>query len=285
MSATSIANRFPLPPSPVKGPRSAGTPQSSPKKASDLIKLFEQRSGNEPPPPQPQFRPQPQGPAQPSNRLESVQPPPSAYRPPWTAPVPDAQARGITPPAPTPPPKPSSPLSSFRNLVASWRTRSGSPSQRGIGSPGRGGDIGLSRGDRGWNVSIRRRKRHEGQVGLAERSEEAPTTASSLQESAPREQPRGPQSEGEPGRSPSIRSVKAIGMPETPRSLTGAVSLLDLLSSHAYILSPFAPARFTTSTYTTPPSLPTSSGSRPMPGCTARVCSWYGVPKTVLKRW
>lgn len=59
-------------------------------------------------------------------------------------------------------------------MIASWRARSGSPSQRVVGSPNRGGDTPRLFGrDPGWNVSIRRRKRNErNEIGLAEQAEE-----------------------------------------------------------------------------------------------------------------
>lgn len=49
-------------------------------------------------------------------------------------------------------------------MIASWRTRSGSPSKPGATQ---GGNLRLLRsGDKDWNVSIRRRKRHEQQQQL-----------------------------------------------------------------------------------------------------------------------
>jgi hypothetical protein len=230
--ASSIATRFPLPPSPVKGPRSAGTPQSSPKKASDLIKMFESRTGSEPPPPQPQFsRPTPfTSPAQ--SRLEQAaqDTPPSSYRSPWASAMEDQTPRGVSPPAPTPPPKSTSPLASFRSLVASWKSRSGSPSRQVTDSSGRDSDAprSLGRGDRAWNVSIRRRRRHEGEeVGLAEQGEDSnpnPSASSNHPFEDPRVSDRlATHLPSEPERTPSVRSLRAMGGSLSPKPMIGEV--------------------------------------------------------------
>jgi len=196
LSFSSIARQFPLPSSPVKAPRSnhspgsvTGTPQKSPKKTSDLIKMFEQRGTGPVPPPQPSFASStsrahafalashqaiaspavPVGARAPVHPLFSSQPPPSSFR----SPTEFGPA-----PTPSPPPKSPSPLAQVRNMIATWRARSGSPSQRVVGSPGQGGDTPRLFGrDRGWNVSIRRRRRDEGQdeTGLAESSLEPET--------------------------------------------------------------------------------------------------------------
>ncbi|WVN89721.1 uncharacterized protein L203_104951 [Cryptococcus depauperatus CBS 7841] len=158
-SAVTIARRYPLPPSPSKKPQASSTPQATPKKTSDLIKMFESKATptrNELPPiPQPSFVPSPSKiPSSKSYPLASD----AVFNPP---PLP---ARPTT--APTPPPKPTSPLSQVRTMIASWRTKTRSPSSRS-GSVKEGSPR-LSRGsDKGWNVSIRRRKRDEKE--LAER--------------------------------------------------------------------------------------------------------------------
>lgn len=307
-SIASLAGRFPLPASPVK-PRTggsggtatgSGTPQATPKRAIDLIKMFENRTGTEatPPPPQPSFatpaksssvsgppkRPEAAAdlaaagsatiPAdvfgsqdvRATEQQPALAPPPSAYRgpfraytdpdplaPPPAAPPALVRAGAATPPASIRSAKAGSPLSSFRSLVASWKSRSGSPSQRVIGSPGgKGGDSVLSRGgDRGWNVSIRRRRRRDDRdvVGLAERAEEPtpqpfqPETQTSTaandqsshsrfdyatgaaQQSAPihAEQEYG-QLPAEASRAPSVRSFGQAPPSEPPRALTGEVS-------------------------------------------------------------
>lgn len=229
--ASSIATRYPLPPSPVKGPRSAGTPQSSPKKASDLIKMFESRTGSEPPPPQPQFsRPTPFITPAHSRPEQAVQDtPPSSYRSPWASATEGQTARGVSPPAPTPPPKSASPLASFRSLVASWKSRSGSPSRQ-VPESGRGGDAprSLDRGDRAWNVSIRRRRRHEDEeVGLAEHGEDSNPNPSSSS-NHPFEDSRvsdrlATHIPSEPERTPSVRSLRAMGGSLSPKPMIGEV--------------------------------------------------------------
>ena len=191
LSFSSIARRFPLPASPVKGPRAeftsvaaVGSPQKTPKKASDLIKMFEQRGSGEPPPSQPSFAPAlsraaafatapreasasppvPPGARAPTLTLTNAPPPPPSS---FQMPV-DIASTSWSAPSRSP-----SPLSQVRNMIATWRARSGTPSQRVVGSPGRGGETPRFFGrDRGWNVSIRRRRRDEGQeeTGLAESS-------------------------------------------------------------------------------------------------------------------
>lgn len=214
-SSTSIARRFPLPGSPSKGlsPTSGPStkqsmPQASPKKASDLIKMFEQRGSA--PPPQPSFAPavsrtsafaaisrEPSAsppplvaiqrplqslfdpiPAPISSPTATPALPPSAYRPP---------AADIPLPGPTTPPKSPSPLSQVRTMIASWKARAGSPTQRVVGSAGKGGDTPRLFGrDRSWNVSIRRRKRHEGEgATLGETGEEPDVSPTSKEPEQP----------------------------------------------------------------------------------------------------
>ncbi|RXK40622.1 hypothetical protein M231_02077 [Tremella mesenterica] len=249
-SVASIAQRFPLPPSPVKGPRIAA-PQTSPKKASDLIRLFESRAtvpetvskttamalGS------PFHTPQPSS-QDVSKRFESIfaQPsqrtPPSSFRTPFSdisSKVPLGE-----PIPPTPPPKSPSPISNIRTLIASWRQRTGSPSQRVVGSPGKGDGPRLFGRDKGWNVSIRRRRRQEGREGktLAEQTEDRPEIQYLSHQFSPPQQfftpPPGSTGEsgdvegggggeqGQHGRTPSIRS-QAISErdPSQPKMLTG----------------------------------------------------------------
>jgi len=230
----SIANRFPLPVSPIKGPRPA-IPQASPKKASDLIRLFESRVGGSSDQP-PQVQPISQQNTGRPDR-ETALPlfvPPSA--PVFTTQAPPSSYHAPKIPA-TPPPKTPSPLSQVRTMIASWRARSGSPSQRVVGSPNRGGDTPRLFGrDRGWNVSIRRRKRHEGQeeTALAEQAVEGLRSQEEVELALLSE--RGSERGGEgtqPSRSGSIRSM-AIS-PQTssdpPRVLTGEVSVSTSSSS------------------------------------------------------
>ncbi|WVR08584.1 hypothetical protein IAU60_005639 [Kwoniella sp. DSM 27419] len=222
--ASAIASRFALPPSPAKPPRSgsgtapsssSGTPHGTPKKASDLIRMFENKGG--PPPPQPRFTtgsPSKKdtlpakastfprlaapimSPPSKSTRLESMFDPPLPPPPPVEVPTglatstvqvvkPEStiQAPNLNetrdPPSffipsaiqPTPPRKSPSPLSQVRTMIASWRSRTGSPAQGATG-PGEGTEsLKLARGvAKGWNVSIRRRKRNERE--LAEQAEE-----------------------------------------------------------------------------------------------------------------
>lgn len=176
-------SRYPLPETPLKLPRSSPTLQASPtKKAADLIKMFENKSGDKakispthtgPIPVLPVFErfDRPATPPPP--------PPPSSYRPPvlmgyeppmLNQPSPEnveslapIRSRSASPTA--------SPAAAFRSLVASWKNRSGSPTQRVIGSPGK--ELPKLKKEGGWNVSIRRRRRNEGrEVGLAEMAEE-----------------------------------------------------------------------------------------------------------------
>jgi hypothetical protein len=134
----------------------------------------------------------------------------------------------------SPPSKPPSPLASVRTLIASWKARSGSPSQRVVGSPGRGRASPKMFGrDGGWNVSIRRRQRHEGREDvLAEQGVEdtshlhpLPTLSETL-DAASAEEEAILDSEA-PMRSASVRSSQSHGSSSAaPRVLTGEVSLL-----------------------------------------------------------
>ena len=247
LSFNSIARRFPLPPSPVKGPRPdnppeilAGIPQKSPKKASDLIKMFEQHGTGQPPLPQPSFAPSSRVNAfATSTRDISGSPPvPAGARAPVHAsfnPPPPSSFKLPTesgsPSTPSPPPKSPSPLSQVRNMIATWRARSGSPSQRVVGSPGNGGGASRLFGrDRGWNVSIRRRRRDEGQeeTGLAESSLEltdTPRPASERSDSIialPMPEGNGSETSGIEESSLSIRSAAQSTRSE-PRVFTGEV--------------------------------------------------------------
>jgi hypothetical protein len=237
LSIQSIANRFPLPTSPMKGPRPA-VPQTSPKKASDLIRLFESRAGGPSDPPAPPLFPSISA----QNTGRSIR----EANPPISIPTPNLQSifTASVPPSsyhtpiihPTPPPKSPSPLSQVRTMIASWRARSGSPSQRVVGSPNRGGDTPRLFGrDRGWNVSIRRRKRHEGleETALAEQGVEEVVgqmigRADSVRIPSERGSVRGVGEEGGAGsRSGSIRSqALSIRPTEPPRTMTGEVSLM-----------------------------------------------------------
>lgn len=168
-----LPTRHPLPATPIKA-RSTASNNASPSKASDLIKMFENRTGD-----RPRVTPAHTGPER-FERPVTPPPPPSSFRPPpiygfeppmLNQPSPEnveslhpVRSRSASPQA--------SPAATFKSLVASWRNRSGSPSQRVIGTPGKA-TPGLARSG-GWNVSIRRRRRDEGQeVGLAERAEDA----------------------------------------------------------------------------------------------------------------
>ncbi|WVF67946.1 hypothetical protein IAT40_002708 [Kwoniella sp. CBS 6097] len=262
-SSSTIASKYPLPSSPVKGPRSAfsavgpsspsGTPQGTPKKTSDLIKMFESRGTGPVPLPQPQFTPSSptkegrttgtSTPARPSPA--SRIPPPTMETPstttaiahaasePFFNPPPPSSFRGVT--GPTPPPKSASPLSQVRGMIASWRARSGSPALGNVASPGKGGDgPGLFRsGDKGWNVSIRRRRRHERE--LAERAPDSQEQPRDQGESERIEAERTPSlritgdgedekdyekgGDDQPSRSASIRSDKKTA--SEPKQLTG----------------------------------------------------------------
>ncbi|WVQ86046.1 hypothetical protein IAT38_008214 [Cryptococcus sp. DSM 104549] len=230
-SAASVASRYPLPPSPVKpgarspvgsigaasgaaatGAGATGTPQATPKKTSDLIKMFESRAtpGSEPVLAQPVFTP-----TTPSRTMakaasgtgtplksEPLFSPPTytvgAATTSSTAPaVPPTYSRGGFSPAPyappSPPPKSPSPLSQVRTMIASWRTRAGSPSLRaaspgtGASAAGKDGPRLFGRGgDKGWNVSIRRRRRNERE--LAERGDEAEHAAGDGAERQPEQE-------------------------------------------------------------------------------------------------
>lgn len=175
-ASATLGDRLQVPTNPVRGPFPAGAlPSSSPARASELIRMFESRAGgsSQPPPPQPRFQANLPAattviPEEPNiEAMFRPPPPPSSFRQPFSS---------LGPPAPpSPPQRQSSPLSQVRTMIASWRARAGSPSQRGRVSPGRGEEAPRLFGrDRGWNVSIRRRRRHESQeeVGLAEQGEE-----------------------------------------------------------------------------------------------------------------
>jgi len=279
-SAGSVGRRVPLPPSPVKGPRSElsasgslhSTPQASPKKASDLIKMFESK-GSGPPPPQPSFAPAAMSrtsafAAAPtvspgsssSSKAGASMPIPAGAREPaslvgvsakpqYTAPAPTAVAvpptsyRPTDPPnvpeIPTPTPlrpfKPArspSPISNFRSMVATWRARAGSPSQRVIGSPGQGGDTPRLFGrDRAWNVAIRRRKRDdlEDRNVLAEKSDEPEPAPPAQNVPLPHSEPsifsQPPEKRDDEEKSSVGRGLSVSNFAESePRQLTGEVS-------------------------------------------------------------
>jgi len=224
-----VIGRLALPASPVRGPRPpAPLPQSSPTKASELIRLFEARAGgpSQPSPPQPQLRPTVPdisnnttagGRGQPHFELP---PPLSSFRQPFSS---------LTPIVSTsPPPKSPSPLSQVRTMIASWRARAASPSQRVQGSPGRARDTPRLFGrDRGWNVSIRRRRRDEGvkETGLAEQGVEP--TAPTTQYQAIKQEREVVEGEGQTPqrtRTPSVRSLPpSAPRAPSPRALTGEV--------------------------------------------------------------
>ncbi|WRT70644.1 uncharacterized protein IL334_007642 [Kwoniella shivajii] len=258
---SNIANKYPLPPSPtklptspVKGPRSTfsssgnredkdsanSTPQnqSTPKKTSDLIKMFESRTDlpQLPLSSQPKFVPTPPTKSNPSKSSVRKTPPPISGlpNPPPTSSSDTAFNRTNTLPpssfrapvqasAPTPPPKSPSPLSKVRGMIASWRVRSGSPVQNVLSSPGKEGPGLFRGGDKGWNVSIRRRKRHE--TDLAEQADDHQSQERDKRppshHSETREDPI--KSEGDddlqpPNRSASIKSDKKTS---EPKQLTG----------------------------------------------------------------
>lgn len=233
-----LGSRYPLPPSPVKsGTTAAGGGQASPTKASDLIKMFEHRGGgaHPAPPPPPVFSKASQGwvsqplrPPQPT----TVAPPPSSYRPPQAAPPvleSSSSASYVTADPFSPPPKPPSPLSSVKTLIASWRARSGSPTQRVVGSPGQGSQGPSIFGrERSWNVSIRRRRRNgdSEEPALAEQGVD-PLTPSHLEplpgmieavDAAIAEE----EALLHTHRSPSVRSIRSNNS-TGPRQLTGEV--------------------------------------------------------------
>ena len=213
-----------LPTSPVRGPRPAVSSQSPPKKASELIRLFESRGDGSselplPPSPLPDL---PRFPPTSQPIFQTGPPPsPSSFRQPFSSlgpagPLPAAQL-----------PKPPSPLSQVRTMIASWRARARSPSQRGTNAGDRVGATSRLFGrDRGWNVSIRRRRRHEGQeeTGLAEQSEDP------IVHAMPHQQPEREEGGGhgaEELRGPSRRSptpsFARSTRPASPRALTGEV--------------------------------------------------------------
>ena len=228
LSATSIARRFPLPPSPVKGAKAPPPPaknQSSPSKASELIRMFESRSD---PILQPSFAlamsrttamatastPSPEPITQnPPRRSREM---PSSYRPP---------AQDLFSTIPSPPGKTPSPLSNVRTMIASWRARAGSPIQRVVGSPGRGADVPKLFGrDRGWNVSIRRRRRNEGQGNVLAEQGDEPALEIPISPATPAKgSPGGGAPPSDPGRTPSLGSVVPSVRSES-RALTGQVS-------------------------------------------------------------
>jgi hypothetical protein len=236
--------RYPLPDSPVKvaGSSTAGGGNTSPTKASDLIRLFENRTGPQTTaPPPPIFNKTASNwVSQPLRTYETptqaAPPPPSSFKapPPSSSEVASPSSGSYATALPlSPPAKPPSPLASVRTLIASWRARSGSPSQRVIGSPGRGRTSPKVFGrDGGWNVSIRRRRRHEGreEEALAEQeTEETPhvpaplSTLSEVVDAAIAEE------EAvlglDTGRTASVRSSRSHGSSSVaPRPLTGEVS-------------------------------------------------------------
>nr|XP_019051135.1 hypothetical protein I302_01584 [Kwoniella bestiolae CBS 10118]OCF30065.1 hypothetical protein I302_01584 [Kwoniella bestiolae CBS 10118] len=235
VTASTIAGKYPLPSSPTNG-----TPQGTPKKTSDLIKMFESRGDAGPiPPPQPKFiptSPSKSTPSKPTSRVSGLPNesgssvfgsggttnPPSSFRSPVNT--------GTTPNLP---PKSPSPLSQVKGMIASWRARSGTISRQPGASSGREGATGLSRsgtGDKGWNVSIRRRRRHDRE--LAEQAEEPQEKerekTSEQREREQEEEDRKSESkssihderkgEEAPSRSGSLRSDKKSS---EPKQLTG----------------------------------------------------------------
>jgi hypothetical protein len=228
------AARYPLPASPIKSALSSSGPQTSPTKASALIRLFENKTGPQAPPP-PIFSKtasnwisQPLRSTEPTQPLATqpppTQPPPSSYRAaPSEAPSQSTGSYATAIPQ-SPPSKPPSPLASVRTLIASWKARSGSPSQRVVGSPGRGSL--LSRD--GWNVSIRRRRRHEGQEEvLAEQGEDTshlhplPTLSETVDAAVAEEEAL----LNPPPRSASVRSSRSHGSSSVaPKVFGGEVS-------------------------------------------------------------
>ncbi|TYJ54390.1 hypothetical protein B9479_004978 [Cryptococcus floricola] len=231
------AARYPLPPSPSRPPRTTGTPGAgapvTPKKTSDLIKMFESKStpgkGDVPAVPQPTFAPS-RAPPSPSSRppptpikSDPLFSPPTLPNPP---PIPTS-SRPTT--APTPPPKIGSPLSSVRTMIASWRSKSSSGSGSGSGGKRqanlRESSPGLSRGgDKGWNVSIRRRKRHEKELAEREAQDEAEQAEKDRKEAefmlSEEEEKEVPGEEEQvPSRTSSLRSSKRSA--SEPKQLTG----------------------------------------------------------------
>lgn len=104
-----------------------------------------------------------------------------------------------------------------------------------MGSPGQGSSApGLFGRDRGWNVSIRRRRRNEAQdeSGLAEQAVEDPTHLEPLPgmieafDAAIAEEQAFLQEGSEAGqRTPSVRSTRSRSS-VAPRQLTGEVSFV-----------------------------------------------------------
>ena len=248
MSTTSIAQRFPLPPSPVKGPRpSESTTQSSPSKASSLIKMFESRSAGDPGPiSQPSFAPAmsrtmaaasrsplPPTPREPPSAPEAAWAPSSVSSPPSSYRTPTQTLFGASPPRRSP-----SPLSHVKTMIASWRARTESPSRGSSASPASGATTPRRFGrDRGWNVSIRRRRRDGGQeeTALAEQAEEPPA----------QEAPTSPANQGDtqtaPGATSKAESISfserrtssAHSEPRSTRS-TGPIQLSGEVSDYTY---------------------------------------------------
>ncbi|KAK4686714.1 hypothetical protein P7C73_g3410, partial [Tremellales sp. Uapishka_1] len=230
-------------PSPVKGPREG---QGPPKRASDLIKMFEQKKEDSPAQPVSSKQDSPQkGPISRADvfgrgftkstdfsggRLESMvdtPAPPPSFQPPSFFIPPLLGPKVPSPSPPTPPPRSISPLSGVRTMIASWRARSGSPSQRVAGSPGKGKDSSRLLGrDRGWNVSIRRRRKDEGrEERLAEQGDE-PSPAEPATSPADRQEPQrevaGNNEEHEElTRAPSIRTLASAGPGDRTSTITG----------------------------------------------------------------
>lgn len=233
------------------------------------------------------------------DRLSTPPPPPSSYRPPLS---------GFEPPMlnkPSPEnvetlipirsrsPSPTSPGAAFKSLVASWRTRAGSPSQRVVASPGKDGRI-FGRRD-GWNVSIRRRKRNEGEA-LAEQTEERepaqPSPIPSIQDEQRQPSERGNQ-RSEVSIAPVQRELSnkssSRGSGTSAPVISGDVSYSPTKNtdfdwmSLIYRLSKRAP--YTTSTCTMKPERPTISGFRQMLGCSEMVFNWLGGLIQAHKPW
>lgn len=237
-----FASLYPLPDSPVKvAGSSVGAGNTSPTKASALIRLFETKTGPQATaPPPPVFNKTASNwvshPLRTYETPAPAPPPPSSFRaPPSSSEVasPSSGSYATALPA-SPPTKPSSPLASVRTLIASWRARSGSPSQRVIGSPGRGRTSPKAPGrDGGWNVSIRRRRRHEGREdeALAEQeTEDTPHISEPLRTLSEVVDAAVAEEEAvlglDAGRTASVRSSRSHGSSSVaPRPLTGEVSL------------------------------------------------------------
>lgn len=183
--------------------------------------------------------------------------PPSSYYAPPPPPVVDTathpgQYRDCTldfaPPVPPKDQATSSASTNIRSIIASWRARAGSPSQRVIGSTGtgKGGESPKLFGrDRGWpNLSLRRKNRYEGReqdrpTGLSEGA----GTGGEISEHADQStalpeghvepfltgMPTSPMDRPDPTRrTPSNRSVRSVGSyfsagRSEPLRLTGEV--------------------------------------------------------------